>query len=624
MNDFPERVQKARSNYPFYSAVLRQFPDFRTPEGNLEFRTKILKDGFMSEENAREIWVMCSRDMLFFINIFLFTYNPRLVPKSTVIPFVTYEFQDVCFHDIKEAIEKGNDELSEKSRDMGASWIYLIVFLWFWLFRDYQTFRVMSRTEDLVDKTDDPDSLFWKLLFMIKYLPSWLRPNYTRNHLHLKNDDNNSTIEGVTTTSDSARGGRCTAMLVDEFAAVPDGHGILSATRDVTRCRLFNSTHKGAATAFYALSIGNIQKLVLHWSIHPEKNKSLYYSDKDGVLHILDNSGDGQTVYMAHTRKKYKFPDEYPFVLDGKLRSPWYDNECDRAAHPMEIAQELDMDPFSSDFQFFDAKVIGEIEKRDVRPPVLQGELIFDDITCEPLEFAESKDGTLKLWLNLDGQGNMPSSVKAGAAFDISAGTGASNSTGSVVNLLTGEKLAEFADPWMKPESFAKLATAICRFFNDAYMIWDGGGPGRTFGDTVVKLGYTNIYYKRNEKSLSKKVSDIPGCFLVQEEKKAVLGAYRRHLKDGTFTQRSHEANQECLSFIFTTAGKIEHSAATNTIDPSGAGDNHGDRTIADALAAKLLDIKKVEEVKKDKMPKNCYAARRLEVERKRREEKYW
>jgi hypothetical protein len=109
--------------------------------------------------------------------------------------------------------------------------------------------------------------------------------------------------------------------------------------------------------------------------------------------------------------------------------------------------------------------------------------------------------------------------------------------------------------------------------------------------DEVIRLGYRNLYYRRNEEGLSKKVSDKPGVFLNPKEKAAVFGIYRRKLKDRTFIQRSSDSNQECLQYIFTVGNKIEHSSAVNSIDPSGAGESHGDRVVADVLLAKCYDF---------------------------------
>ena len=553
------------------------------------------------------------------------TYDPRLLPDHIPeIPFITYEFQDVAFDDIRMAITKGYDQLTEKSRTMGASWMYLLVFTWMFLFLAYASFRLLSRNEDLVDKDEDPDCLFWKVLFTLNHLPKLIFQtdnNYV--HLHIKNLNNNATIDGSSTTSDTARGGRCTALFPDEFAAVPDGAGMLASTRDVTKCRLFNSTHHGAGSAFYRLSQGSINKLTLHWSIHPLYSRGLYYSKEKKLIRV-DNEFAGEVWIQDQT---FDFPDEYPFILDGKLRSPWYDNECARADHPMEIAQELDMDPFAADFQYFDGPMIQEIETEDVRPPYHEGMLEFDEDSLDALEFIEGRNGPLKLWIHPDMYGRFPVDLQVGVGVDVSAGTGASNSARTYVNLRTGEKIAEYVDPWIKPEAFARIGIALNRWFNEAFEVPDGAGPGRTYCDELINLGYRNLYFRRDEVGLTKRVSDKPGIFLNPKEKGALFGKYRKALKEKTFIQRSHEANQECLAYIFTTGNKIEHTKAVGSIDPSGAGDSHGDRCVADACANKcleLLGVKNISEGQSPEPPSNSWAGRKREAEQKKRREAEW
>jgi hypothetical protein len=614
-----------REKYPFYSWACDNMPDYKTVEGNIRFRKKCLELAAESEDYAHQLWIMCSRDLLFYVNTFCFTYVPGRAPLSTEVLFLTYPFQDVVFDEVKTAIELQYDELFEKARKMGLTWIILTVFDWLWTFRKYNTFRLLSFKEDLVDKTDDPDCLYWKLLFLLDHLPGFLKPENNYNHLSLTNLDNKSTITGLTTTSDSARSGRCTAMFPDEFATVPDGDGIEEATQHVSDCRLFNSTHKGVSTTFYRLSLKEtLKKLILHWSVHPIYNRGLYYSVDDKLV-LYDKDFKG---VVTVSRKKYNFPEDYPFRLDGKLRSPWYDNECDRASHPRQIAQELDIDPFASDFQYFDGQMIQDIETEFVRPPFWEGELEFDEDSLEPIGLVEGKNGSLKLWIYPDAYGKIPQDLEVGSGFDISAGTGASNSTASFGNLKTNEKIAEYANPWIKPESYAKLAIAMCKFFNESFMVFDGGGPGRTFADEIIRLGYRNLYYRRNEEGLNKKVSDKPGVFLNPKEKAAILGKYRRSLKDKTFIQRSHDANQECLAYIFTTGNAIEHSAAQNSVDPSGAGDSHGDRCIADALLNKCFEFLRgsieINAINSSYTPASCYAARKQEQARKLVAAKQW
>jgi hypothetical protein len=584
---------------PYYHLVPKEF------YANLKFREEMITLGSESIDNARQLWIMCARDPLFYINTFVWTYDPRKDPSA--LPMITYDYQDEGITEVLSAIGKC-DLLSEKSRDMGLSWIYIICTEWCWHFKDLQSFLYVSRVQDLVDKTEDPDCLMWKVDFIHKNQPRWLLPNINRNKLHIYNIDNGSTIDGASTTGEVGRGGRRTAILLDEFASVPEGHAVLSATRDTTRCRLFNSTPKGIGNAFYDIRQTNIKKLRFHWSQHPEKKRGLYRSE-NGTLIILDNT--------------FSFPADYPYVHDGKFRSPWYDGECARAAHPMEIAQELDIDYLGSDFQFFDMAVLDRLQAQSVRPPYHTGEIEFYD-ELDPRGFMEIAGGRLQLWIHPSVDGTISDGVQCVLAVDTATGTGSSNSVITVGNKKTGEKIAEFASATIKPHELAKYAVAVAKYFNDAFMIWEANGPGRIFGDTVLELGYRNIYYRQNDKSISRKVSDVPGWYSTRDTKLAILGDYRKALSSSDFINRSYQALRECREYIFTQSGTVEHARSINTIDPTGAKENHGDRCIADALLYKGMKSISMAKAAIQDVPESCLMARRQGYENKRREAQYW
>ena len=81
----------------------------------------------------------------------------------------------------------------------------------------------------------------------------------------------------------------------------------------------------------------------------------------------------------------------------------------------------------------------------------------------------------------------------------------------------------------------------------------------------------------------------IPGWFSTKEEKISLLGQYRKMLGEGTFVNRSREAVRECREYVFSQAGGAGSCTFKEQVDPSGARDNHGDRVIAGALAAKTM-----------------------------------
>ncbi len=561
---------------------------------NLAYRKKLIEIGSADPVAARELWIMCSRDILFYVNSFVWTYDPRQTEPA--IPFITWDYQDEALLLMDKVV--GNQDIAiEKSRDMGASWLALTVFEYRWHFKPLQAFLMVSRTEDFVDKKNDPDSLFWKIDFILGNQPRWLIPAFDRNKLSIANMDNQSTLTGASTTSDTARGGRKTAILLDEFASVPDGYAMLNATRDATDCRIFNSTPKGAANAFHdVIKNADILKIRFHWTLHPHKSKDKWYD------HKLD-----------------------------KWRSPWYDLQCARAAHPQEIAQELDIDYHGSDFVFMDPKVLNAQEKECCLDPFQIGDLDYDLTTGIPNGFINLPKGRLRVWTYFDAKGRPVQDRAYVLGVDVATGTGSSNSTICVGDTVSGEQVAEFAFSTIRPEELATYAAALGRFFSNcpasapALVIWEANGVGRNFGERLIDMGYDNIYMRRNDASITKKVSNIPGWFATKETKFVLFGDFRKALQDRTFICRSRDLILECREYIFTQSGSLSHARAINTIDPSGAKDNHGDRATAGALCWLGMKGYKAEtKPKVAEVPMGSFLYRRNERTFSRRQNSVW
>ena len=559
---------------------------------NLAFRSELIAFGNKGAKEKSALLKMCADDPLFYINSFCWTYDPRL--KVSTIPFTTYPFQDDAITSIIESLDKGEDILLAKSRDMGASWLILSVFQHRWRFMHGQSFLCVSRNEDYVDKAGNPKSLFWKFDFLHKNMPGWLLPNMTRTRLRMSNDDNGSSIDGESTTGDVARGDRRTAIMLDEFAAFEssDGYRALSATRDATKCRIFNSTPNGSANAFYDLAQKPDMKQVrMHWSRHPVKAIGLYTD------------------------------------TTGKVRSPWYDKECLRCANSTEVAQELDIDFAGSDYLFFDAAMIDRLVAK-ATPAVCRGNLVFDPNTFEAVDFVATGNGRLKLWINPTLGLVLPTDRNYAIGVDIATGTGASNSAITIGDCLTGEKVGEYVDPKIRPDELGRLAVALGRWFKgmgkEAFMIWEAPGPGRNFGDVVMKAGYRNVYFRKNELALNSKTGNVPGWWPTKDEKRAVYGEYRRALNEAEFVNKSADSLRECKEIVYTDGGWVVHGRSMATPDPSGARENHGDRPTADALCWKGMRGKTAQKLSSNDMQVGTLAWRRLQASQRKLKQLEW
>ena len=604
----------------------------KDPVANAKVRRRLLWDGAHVPGAAREIREACKDNILFWVNAFCWTYDPRR--KQPIVPFITYEYQDEAILEIQDAVRVGRDVAIEKSRDMGASWINVIVPTHDFCFMSALNFLFVSRNESYVDEQGNPKALFWKMDFLLKHQPKWLKPSQiVRKSMHLENGESGTVISGESTTGEVGRGDRRTAILLDEFAAFETkaGYAALASTQSTTNCRIFNSTPKGVANAFYDVVHKTGAKVIrMHWSQHPEKNKGLYCSTRNAKTGRMEPKllSDWKGVVEVCEKgskvvRKVAFPEDYPFILDGKTRSPWYDRECSRAVNPVEIAQELDIDYQGSDYQFFDPIAVERYKEQWCREPEAVGELEIDVAQCNALRLTLNPKGSFSIFVPLNETGRVPPDEKFVCGADVAAGTGASNSTLAFYSRKTNEKVAEFANPNMLPDDFARFAVAACRFFNDALLVPDRSGPtGEVFVRRVLAESYTNIYFRRNERKMGAPRTDEPGVWLNPAMKTTVLQQYRDAIGRVTVINRSARAMDECLRFIMTQSGNVEHSSATSANDPSGARTNHGDLVIADALANLGLSDDASRDVPQERtIPPNTLAWRMRE-ERMREAEK--
>ncbi len=229
------------------------------------------------------------RDILFFFNQFLWTYDPRKEAAPHHHPFFLYDFQEQFLLTLEEQYAASADLLLEKSRDMGASWLVLGWIVWHWCYDKSFNALVGSRKEDMVDN-GEIDSLLGKCEYLIARLPPWMRPVKWRPERHrktllLKNPDNHNTIQGESANKDFARQGRFSAILLDEFAFWDWASSVWTATADSSPVRFVVSTPCGKQNKFAQLRFPepgqeSIRVVSLHWSLHPKKDEAWYEAEK--------------------------------------------------------------------------------------------------------------------------------------------------------------------------------------------------------------------------------------------------------------------------------------------------------------------------------------------------------
>lgn len=250
---------------------------------NLEYRYKLIREAETDEGIREVVRERARRDIWFFFNVFLWTYDPRSEAKS--LPFVTYGYQDEYIWQMEESYKKREDLLTEKSRDMGATWMALGFILHKWLFEEKFACLMGTYIEDLVDNRTI-DSHFGRLEYMITRLPFWLSPAefdmaIHRNSMKLENPATSGLVTGYAPTERFSRAGRYNLIFVDELAFWKHGRSAWTAMGDASKCRFVTSTPNGKGNKFAELALkSNIKKVALHWRKHPHKDEAWYEAEK--------------------------------------------------------------------------------------------------------------------------------------------------------------------------------------------------------------------------------------------------------------------------------------------------------------------------------------------------------
>lgn len=576
---------------------------------NVNYRMVIRRWAAKSKTNRDWLMKRCAEDFFFWLETFCWIFEPRPeAGRPQVIPFIPWDHQRPVMQLIVENLGYKDIGL-EKARGEGASWMCLMIILWMWLFRDMNAFGLVSRNELAADNPDDPDSLGWKIDWQLIQFPLWMTGGkgvgWYRNiskHTWI-NKRNGSTITAYPATGDLASGGRKTAFFMDELSKFPRGpdEEAMAATEPVTNSRLLVSTPNGAEGAYYRCMIesSSMLKVILDWVKNPTRNKNMFRVDiHNRRLLSVDRKDQEMGVQFTKNFFDLQAPvlSKRGFDLENKNKiwSPWYVDRCLRPRMtPRMIAREYDRDYGGSASRFFPGATIEMLIER-ARSPIVQGDLVLDFEKLEVLNFTKMKEGRVKLWEGLTAQNKPPVSDYV-VGCDIATGQGgtmSSNSTISVLNRRNGTKVMEYANPMIKPENLAELAVCLCKWFKnasggDAYLIWEGNGPGGSFRNHIVReTNFRNFYYRHSLKTPNAKTSKEPGWWSGKEQKRDLLSKYRHALVEGHFDNPSEFALRETLCYIEDTGGKVVYaSGLSDEVDPANEGENHGDRVIADALA---------------------------------------
>ena len=579
----------------------------KDPIENLRWRIACRERALEDEHFRNVLYQACMQDPLFWMGFAMWSFEPRA--KIKIRPFVPWPHQESVFVAMDSAIdesekeERAIDVLVDKSRAQGGTFGYLWLDLRRWIRDPMFSAGYVTRNEALIDSKTDSDTLFWKLDWAVERLPFWMSPKGYNTKLHrsysnhsMLNPVNGASMVGYAAGQDVGTGGRKTVFTCDEFGAkdfVQGGkdYSILEALHDVTNCLRFVSARYIDSGAFHEAcedpdSARAGRHLILAWQDNPLHGKHSYIVKKGIPVALKPEDQPVVSEYHKDNPDIKRRLERKGFKYEDRTRSPWYDMRCLRpTSNPRLIASQLDRDPRGAVGKAFTSELLDRVKRDHCKPPIWQGQPVFDSETMKLTGLLERKDGPLKLWFKPGPDYSCPlGPFTVGCDVAIgSDGAYSSNSVAEIIDDRTGEQVGEYTIKGMPMIKFGRVVVGLCLWLKNASLGWEDAGMGAPFAKEVVEvLHYGNIYYREVAEIGKRTKTRKTGWRNNSSDDKADLfEKMALAMETDEYKIRSDDLIRECGEYEWEK-GKIIHAPTKN----KGAQEKaHGDRCIAAGVA---------------------------------------
>ncbi|MDR8489396.1 TerL protein [Serratia nevei] len=210
------------------------------------------------------------------------TVDPRNVERGLParIPFLLFPKQEEWIQWFVEHWRTSKPGITEKTRDMGMSWLTVGMASSLCLFNRGVFAGFGSRKEEYVDKIGSPKSLFDKARNFIGLLPVEFRGGWSAKqhapHMRILFPETESAMTGEAGDG-IGRGDRTSFYIVDESAFLERPYLVDASLSATTNCRQDISTPNGMANSFAERRhSGKIDVFTFHWRDDPRKDQAWY------------------------------------------------------------------------------------------------------------------------------------------------------------------------------------------------------------------------------------------------------------------------------------------------------------------------------------------------------------
>lgn len=263
--------------------------DYRNPDYAKVYAERCERLTWLREDPSRVAAMrLYYRDHLAdFINDWGCTVDPRNLDRKlpAMVPFLLFPKQREWVDWVIDHWHTRKPGITEKSRDMGISWLSVALASSIGLHYDGATIGFGSRKEEYVDKLGHPKSLFYKARLFVQMLPPEFRPGWDLKlhapHMRISFPNTGSVITGEAGDG-IGRGDRASIYFVDESAFLERPQLVDASLSQTTNCRQDVSTPNGMGNPFAQKRHGGkIDVFTFHWRDDPRKDDTWYAKQID-------------------------------------------------------------------------------------------------------------------------------------------------------------------------------------------------------------------------------------------------------------------------------------------------------------------------------------------------------
>ncbi|MDQ3636084.1 MAG: hypothetical protein M3405_16510 [Acidobacteriota bacterium] len=254
----------------------------------LEYFKSLNSQADFDAENKR-----CAEDKAYWFEMYAWGYDPRARTPLATVPFELFPKQKDLVEWLDDIVfYRRTSGLVEKSRDEGATELFVRWCIHNWRYTDSFSALLSTRKEEEIDTKKKQGTLFERARLQIRLLPDWMLPeefDIIKNLLPDKlitNPENKNAILGEAPVERIGSGDRVTVALFDEhafwrFSGYPQYRSMSQTTDSIISV----SSVGGKLNQFADLAFDGVtRKFILDWRDHPLKDKRWYDSLPFGYI----------------------------------------------------------------------------------------------------------------------------------------------------------------------------------------------------------------------------------------------------------------------------------------------------------------------------------------------------